>query len=111
MDIRRFATHSLQDERIMRIMAASLEAVDPYTAVQKFLPRLEGRVYGLAIGKAALPMMDALAAQIPLAGGLAVTKFAPPDARGGYRIMEGGHPVPDARSLQAGERALEFVAS
>ena len=25
--------------------------------------------------------------------------------------MEGGHPVPDARSLQAGQRALEFVSS
>ena len=83
MDINRFASHSLQDERILRIMAAALEAVDPFQAVQKSLPSVEGRVFGLGIGKAAIPMMDALAAQVPLMGGLAVTKFAPREAPGG----------------------------
>ncbi len=56
-------------------------------------------------------MMDALAERLPLSGGLAVTKFAPRDASGLYPIIEGGHPIPDARSLRAGERVLEFVSS
>ncbi len=111
MDMNRFATYSLQDARLLRILSAALEAVDPFRAVQKYLPDLEGRVFGLGLGKAAVSMMNALAAQIPLAGGLAVTKFASRGASSMYSVMEGGHPVPDARSLQAGAHVLEFVSS
>jgi glycerate 2-kinase len=110
MESNRFATHSLTDPRILRILSAALEAVDPYKAVQKFLPALDGRVFGLGIGKAAVSMMDALAERTPLAGGLAVTKFASGISRA-YTVLEGGHPVPDERSLKAGERVLEFVSS
>jgi hydroxypyruvate reductase len=110
MDINRFATHSLRDRRVLRILAAAIEAVDPYLAVQRNLPKVEGRVFGLGIGKAALPMMDALVDGIPLAGGLAVTKFASNASRA-YAVMEGGHPVPDERSLQAGESVLDFVSA
>lgn len=111
MDLNRFATHSLHDARLQRILSAALEAVDPYHAVQKYLPVLEGQIFGLGIGKAALPMMDALAARVQLSGGLAVTKYASGASRDSYAVMEGGHPVPDRRSLQAGERVLEFVSS
>ena len=111
MDINRFATHSLQDPRLLRILAAALEVVDPFKAVQKYLPSIEGRVYGLGIGKAAIPMMDALAEKMPLSGGLAITKFASAPSRNLYTVLEGGHPIPDARSVQAGQRVLEFVSS
>ncbi|MBN2117772.1 MAG: DUF4147 domain-containing protein [Anaerolineales bacterium] len=111
MDANRFRTHSLQDARLLRILSAALAAVDPFKAVEKYLPNVEGNVFGLGIGKAAIPMMEALAGRIPLSGGLAVTKFAPRDASGLYPVIEGGHPIPDARSLQAGERVLEFVSS
>ena len=111
MDEDRFATHSLKDVRIQRILSAALKAVDPFEAVQKHLPKLEGRVFGLAIGKAAIPMMDALTRQIPLSGGLAITKFASEPSSRSYSVIESGHPVPDARSLAAGERVLEFVSS
>jgi glycerate 2-kinase len=110
MDVNRFKTQSLQDARLLRILSAALEAVDPFKAVQKYLPILEGRVFGLGIGKAAIPMMDALIEQIPLSGGLAVTKFASGVRRELYRVIEGGHPIPDARSLYAGEQVLEFVS-
>jgi hydroxypyruvate reductase len=111
MDGYRFATRSLQDPRLLRILSAALEAVDPFSAVQTYLPPVEGRVFGLAMGKAAVPMMDALVERIPLAGGLAVTKFAPERDRILYPVIEGGHPVPDARSLEAGERAMSFVSA
>jgi glycerate 2-kinase len=110
MDINRFATYSLQDARLMRILSAALEAVDPYRAVQKYLPKVEGHAFGLGIGKAAIPMLDALAEQIPLSGGLAVTKFASGLSRELFSVIEGGHPIPDARSLQAGQRVLDFVS-
>ena len=111
MDANRFATHSLNDPRMLRILAAALEAVDPFHAAQTYLPNLEGRVFGLGIGKAAIPMMDALVERIPLAGGLAVTKFASAQPRELYVMIEGGHPIPDARSLEAGQRILEFASS
>ena len=111
MDANRFATRSLQELRILRILSAAIDAVDPYIAVQNNLPALEGRVFGLGIGKAAIPMMDALAERVSLAGGLAVTKFAPRGAATAYTLIEGGHPIPDARSLYAGEKVLEFVSS
>jgi hydroxypyruvate reductase len=111
MDSNRFATHSLNDPRLLRILAAAIEAVDPYTAVQKYLPELSGRVFGLGIGKAALPMMDALAERIPLSGGIAVCKHASDSSRRLFPVIEGGHPVPDGRSLNAGNRVLEFVSS
>lgn len=95
----------------MRMLSAALDAVDPFKAVQQNLPEIDGRVFGLGIGKAAIPMMDALAEQIHLAGGLAVTKFASGLSREAYTVIEGGHPIPDARSLTAGERVLEFVSS
>jgi len=111
MDPNRFATKSLTDGRILRILGAALDAVDPFRAVQKYLPRLDDNVHGLAIGKAAIPMMDALAGQVRLSSGLAVTKFAPGLSRESYSVIEGGHPIPDARSLHAGERVLEFVSA
>lgn len=111
MDADRFATHSLQDPRLLRILSAALKAVDPFEAALKHLPNIEGSVYGLGIGKAAIPMMDALAGQIRLSGGLAVTKFALGLSPKPYSVIEGGHPIPDARSLRAGERVLDFVSS
>ena len=111
VDINRFTTHGLKDTRVLRILSVALDAVDPFKAVQRHLPNINGRVFGLGIGKAALPMMDALAGRIPLAGGLAVTKFASGLRPNLYTVMEGGHPIPDARSLYAGERVLDFVSS
>src|SRR5687768_5833625 len=102
MNANRFATHSLKDPRIQRILFAALKAVDPFDAVQKHLPNMDGMdgpVYGLGIGKAAIPMMDALVQRTPLSGGLAVTKFASGPVRKLYPVIESGHPVPDARSL------------
>jgi glycerate 2-kinase len=111
MDADRFATYSLTDPRILRILSAAIDAVDPFMAVQQYLPRLEGNVHGLAIGKAAIPMMDALAARTRLSSGFAVTKFASGPRPDLYTVIEGGHPIPDERSLRAGERVLEFVSA
>lgn len=111
MDANRFATKSLGDSRILRILSAALNAVDPYRVVKDRLPKIAGRVYGLAIGKAAVPMMSALAESIPLSGALAVSKHASPPHFNLFPVLLGGHPIPDARSVYAGERVLEFVSS
>lgn len=110
----RFTTRSLRDPRVERILSAALRAVDPRAAVGRYLRdhplEIEGRLFGLAIGKAAVPMLEALAGLHRLEDGLAVTKHAPSRTESLFAVMEGGHPVPDARSLAAGERALRFVS-
>jgi len=113
MDPNRFATHSLRDPRLLRILAAALDAVEPGAAVRRYLvthplPQRE-RIFALAIGKAALPMMEGLASVVQLEDGLAITKHAAAGTRVDYAVLEGGHPVPDERSLVAGKAALEFA--
>ncbi len=111
MDAARFATYSLTDSRILRILSATLNAVDPYHAVKKYLPKITGNVFGLAIGKAAVSMLTALADSIPLSDALAVSKHASSADFNLFPLLLGGHPIPDARSVTAGERVLEFVSS
>ncbi|NUQ86675.1 MAG: glycerate kinase [Anaerolineales bacterium] len=111
MNAHRFATHSLTDLRIFRILSAALEAVDPYSAVKKHLPRITGNAHGLAIGKASIPMLTALAEAIPLSSALAISKHASGLNSSLFPVLLGGHPVPNLDSLRAGERALEFVAA
>jgi hydroxypyruvate reductase len=111
MDANRFATRSLNDPRILRILSTALNAVDPYRIVKARLPKITGDVYGLAIGKAAVPMLTALAESIPLSGALAVSKHVSPPHFDLFPVLLGGHPIPDARSVYAGERVLEFVSS
>jgi len=110
MDTNSFATHSLKDQRVLRILSAALEAVDPYKAVQKYLPGLSGRVHGLAIGKASIPMLTALAESYPLSGALAISKHASSRSRNLFSVFLGSHPIPDSRSLEVGTRVLEFVS-
>ncbi len=99
---------------LLTLFTAALGAVHGRECVRSALqarPVASG-VYVLALGKAAVPMMqgamDALGSAVRDA--LIVTKDA-----GGvhlpYPLIESGHPLPDARSLAAGERVLAFVAA
>jgi len=110
-----FFTHSLQDERVARILSAALEAVEPGAAVRRYLESHPlppaGRVFALGLGKAALPMTQALSRFAHLTRALVVTKHASSPTDLPASIMESGHPLPDARSLAAGEAALEFVSA
>ena len=121
MDPSRFYTTSLRDARLARILAAALEAVDPARAVQAYLREHPlpqgGGIYALALGKAALAMLEGLCRFVSPERALVITKHAPQampeDLRGVLpegALLEGGHPIPDARSLAAGEAALRFVS-
>jgi glycerate-2-kinase len=111
MNANRFATHSLTDLRIQRILSSALKAVEPADAVRKHLPIIKGNVYGLGIGKASIPMLTALAEFYTLSSSLAISKHASPSDPNLFPILLGGHPVPNLDSLQAGQRALEFVSA
>jgi hydroxypyruvate reductase len=111
MDANRFATNSLKNPRILRILSAALQAVDPAEAVRKHIPQINGDVYGLGIGKASIPMLTALAEALPLSDALAISKHASALSPNLFSVILGSHPVPDAKSLYAGQRVLEFVSS
>ena len=111
MDTNNFVTQSLTAPRVLRILSAALNAVDPYIAVQKNLPTLTGRVYGLGIGKASIPMLTALAEHYPLSGALAISKHDSALNSNLFPVFLGSHPIPDSRSLEAGQRVLDFVSA
>jgi len=114
MEAERFFTHSLRDPRVARILVAALDAVDPGAAVGRHLasnplPPNE-RVFALGLGKAAVPMTQALSRFTDLTRALVITKHASPLNLQSATIFESGHPVPDSHSLAAGKAALEFVS-
>lgn len=99
---------------VTRILAAAINAVDPQNAVRTHLEArplpAAKRIFVLGVGKAALPMTRALTAKTTLAGGLVITKHATGPAPAGVTVMEGGHPLPNRASLEAGQAALRFVS-
>ena len=115
MDASRFFTHSLRDPRVARILAAALDAVDSGAVVERYLtsnplPPAD-RVFTLGLGKAAVSMTRALSRFTNLTSALVITKHASTPNLQPATLIESGHPVPDSRSLAAGEAALEFVSA
>lgn len=96
------------------IISEAIQAVLPEAAVKKALQgrRFEGEVVLLAIGKAAWNMAQAAKEVLgdTLRQGLVITKYH--HSRGeipGFEIIEAGHPVPDAHSVEGARKALEMV--
>ncbi len=69
-------------------------------------------VHVLALGKAAAPMARAACARLggAAARGLVLTKDGHGAGFDVWPVIESAHPVPDARSAEAGRRALAFAA-
>ena len=99
---------------LLQVFQAALDAVNGRERVRAFLKTQPPAppVYLVALGKAACPMalgaLDALRAGIRDA--LVVTKRGYAE-RLPWPVLEAAHPVPDASSLEAGKRLLEFVAA
>ncbi len=127
-----FLTESLRrhprGEAVARILAAAIAAVEPGQALRRFVSRtgdlltVAGEAYDLAalrgvhllaLGKAAVPMAAALADLLGdrLASGLVIPKRACPLPYSQLTVLEGDHPLPGARSLETGRRAVELVSA
>jgi hydroxypyruvate reductase len=108
-----FYTYSQQDPRVARVLSAALIAVDPGEAVQRYLQvhplPTARRVFAFGLGKASIPMTLALSRITHLTDALVITKHA--STLDFATIIEGGHPVPNLHSLEAGHAALEFVSA
>ena len=113
---------------IARILAASIRAVEPSAAVERFVRRdgdvltISGHVYNLAsfrrvallgLGKASISMSTRLAGILGahLQAGLVITKHASVIPEFAFTLLEGDHPVPAVHSLEAGQKTLEFVSA
>ena len=115
---KRFLTSSLrylpQKDLITCILASAFDAVEPGTAVKKYLHENDlptaQRIYALGMGKAACAMAEALADEIELTDTLIITKHALPLTIEPVSVIEGNHPIPGSASISAGLAAMEFVA-
>jgi glycerate 2-kinase len=123
-------------DKIVRVLDAALQAADPFEAVQRALNIENGaahigghsydlasfsRVFVVAFGKAALTMTQALAAALAerLNGGIVVLKHLPESASAegaflaalpaDFKVLTGGHPVPNSGSLESARQVLEFT--
>jgi glycerate 2-kinase len=109
-----FSTKSLQDERILRILAAAFNSVDPHAAVKKYLGEhplpTNKRIFAFGLGKAAIGMTQALADSIQLTDSFIITKHASPLTVEPVTVIEGNHPIPGKDSIAAGDAALKFVS-
>lgn len=98
-----------------RILAAALGAVEPSAVMERYLSAnplpVTSRIFALGFGKAAIPMTQALSRHTNLTRALVITKHASPLDFEPASTIESGHPLPDARSLAAGEAALKFVSA
>ncbi len=117
--------------RILPILDAALDAVDPDAAVRRVLRLAEGRllagdrsyclrdyrrVFVLAFGKAATPMARAvLSLGLHPDDGLVITKYGHgpenPAALSPLDIVEAGHPTPDENGMAASYRIAEIAHS
>lgn len=123
---------ALEGDSITRILAAAVAAVDPAEAVRRAVRRegeiltVSGQTYDLSayrlvtllgIGKASIAMTDALTDILGghLTSELVVAKHLSPHPailpNLPFLAIEGGHPLPDERSLLAGRKVIEFVSA
>jgi hydroxypyruvate reductase len=69
------------------------------------------RIHAVAVGKAALPMLDTLQAHLPhpLAGGVCCAPVPPEQRISGIDYFTGGHPLPNQDSFASACRALSLL--
>ena len=100
-------------QEALQFTDSAIQAVKPDAAVKRALSEMphSGRIFLVAAGKAAWQMADAAVKTLgQMEDGVVVTKYGHVKAEiPGVRCYEAGHPVPDANSFAATEKALELV--
>lgn len=137
MNPERLMTKSLRasphGERVARILAAALDAVEPAKAIEYYLQRNDNqltigeqiynlntfeRVLLIGFGKASIPMGEATAEILgeSVTDGILITKTKSAcskltDGKQKIAIFEGGHPVPDQRSIDGAQRIIDLLST
>jgi glycerate 2-kinase len=110
-ELRKAFSHVLERVRPVRAMERGVPLVSAALADRQ---RRGGTVRPariVALGKAGLPMLDALLSSVGLPPVTGVVATPNPDdrQRPGIQVFHGGHPLPNRASLQAAGVALELV--
>jgi glycerate 2-kinase len=124
------ATSVLQNhaygEVVQRVLAAALQAVDPYAAVSRHVSRQGDRlvigaktydlpefenIYLAAIGKAGAPMARAVIDLLKekLTQGIVLVKDGHQADLPGIEVFTAGHPIPDARGVLAAGHIMDLL--
>ncbi|MBY3473688.1 glycerate kinase [Rhizobium laguerreae] len=97
---------------LSELFCAAVAAADPYEAIRANLPQQpKGRTVVVGAGKASVAMARAFDSlwKGPLEG-VVVTKHRTGASCGRIEVVEAGHPVPDAASVEASSRLLDAVS-
>ena len=98
-------------EKIIRSALEKTKADSTVYAGLESLPEYKGRLFVIAMGKAAWQMAQAVKeCGLCFEKGLVITKYG--HVMGeieGFEMFEAGHPIPDDGSIAAAERALELT--
>jgi hydroxypyruvate reductase len=110
-DIYRAAVAAVDPEALVRGAFSSRQGRARINSNGESFPIPETGAYVIAIGKAGPAMASGAAAALgdALRGGIVVAKQAAEVRHAAVEVLEGAHPVPDERSLEAGRRVLEFA--
>ena len=112
-------------EQVLALLESGFEVINPKHCVNEALS-VEGdrltigsaeyslsdrRVWTVAIGKAAVPMCEAVSERLgpALTGGIAVTRYGHGGFVDGVRVLEAGHPIPDERGAKAAAEIREMA--
>lgn len=99
----------------MRLFEEAVRSVSAEASMPDRLERgADGRTLIISVGKAAAAMAATAASQLgQMCHGLVVTRVGhsgpPHRLPPGFELIEAGHPVPDAESILAAERAMELA--
>lgn len=113
-----FTTASLRahprGEFVMRVLATTLQAVDPGIAVRAFiennpLPKNK-KLFVFGLGKAAISMTHSLRDLVHITDTLVITKYASPLDLEPATVLLGDHPIPSDASFRAGMAAQKFLS-
>ena len=71
------------------------------------------RIHAIAVGKAALPMLETFVSRLPypLAGGVCCGPLLPSARMSGIEYYAGGHPLPNQDSFRSAQAALQLLQS
>jgi glycerate 2-kinase len=95
--------HALRSSSIAAAFARRFPASFPFDEYD--------RIYAVAVGKAALPMLEALRARMPRAldGGVCCAPVLPSSQEAGLEYYVGGHPLPNEDSFASACAALRLL--
>ena len=109
---RKIFEHALAESSVQRAFERHIECSRSMLRVAEDIYDLSAysRTFVVAFGKAAHPMTETLAAIIGgTLAGIVVAPAAPESQLPGFRYFLGGHPLPNAESLRAGDAILRSL--